>query len=270
MGQVSSVITQKLEAMIEAGNQAAILSKNQAICALLPYAIFLEKGGQQGMVDTIVYAARASKKHWFMDPVTSYIATLFGKPSLDRVITLVSPHLHWGHGLLGGKMVVEWAAAALAASDTEEISQSMVDTLLQIVSIDSLQPYIPCEVWTQLKKQPPLPPLSQGQYWGTTLGAVHYVRRLGDLEIIKSYFLLVWSEWNRLCADGMDEMEALIKEEFSGSEMQSHRKDLIKRLDCVLRQLDQGPDYLDGRHIQLAKWDYGRLRAVLLEVNREQ
>lgn len=277
MEQVSNVITQKLETMVRDSDPHPILSKNQAICALLPYAIFLEQSGQQKMVNAIVHAARASTSHWFMDSITSYIAMLFVRPrfpSLDRVITLVSPHVHWGHGPLGEKMVVEWAKAVLAAPDTEEVSQSVVDTLLQIVSINSLQPYIPLKIWAQLKRQPTLPPLSWGRYWGTTLGAVCYVRELGDLEITKSYFLLVWSEWNRLCADGLDEMEASIKEEFGGIEMQSHRQDLIKWLDHVLGQLDKGLDYLkqynpglNDKLIQLAKQDYRRLRKVLQEVD---
>ena len=71
-------------------------------------------------------------------------------------------------------------------------------------------------------------------------------------------------------------MQISIQEDFSGIRMQCHREDLIKRLDDVLEQLDQGFVYLEqhkpGIHehdIQIAKEQYGELKRVLLEVDRE-
>ena len=55
-----------------------------------------------------------------------------------------------------------------------------------------------------------------------------------------------------------------------------HREDLIRRLDHVLKRLGRGSEYLkrhkpwiDEYHILTGKGEYGRLREVLLEVERE-
>ena len=101
------------------------------------------------------------------------------------------------------------------------------------------------------------------------------VRELGDVEILESYFLLVWSEWNVVHRDGVDEMRASIREDFSGIGMGRCREVLIERLDHVLGQLDRGLGYLkqqnsllDEDHIPTAREQYGELREVLLEVDK--
>ena len=277
--EVSSLITQKLENMIEAGDRVPIIPKHLAICVLLPYAIFLGKGGRREMVNSIFRAAKVSGTCWFIDPVGSYITMLLGKPSspfLDWLITLASPQIDWESNVDEGYTVVRWAAAALAVPDAEEVSQSVVDTLLQISSIESLRPHIPIKIWAWLKKRPSLPPVCLGRRWGTTPDTVRHVRGLRDPEILKSYFLLVWSEWDELSVDGLDEMGIVISEEFGGIGMWNHREDLIKRLDDVLERLDLGLEYLEQHnprvkqhHIEAAQGQYGRLKEVLLRVDRE-
>ena len=110
---------------------------------------------------------------------------------------------------------------------------------------------------------------------GTTSAAVRYIRRLGDVEILKSYFLLVWSEWD-LLHHGSTAMKVAIGEEFSGIAMQHHREDLIARLDHVLSRLDQGLEYfkeykprISEGHIRHQKKQYRELREALVEVERE-
>ena len=128
--------------------------------------------------------------------------------------------------------------------------------------------------WEQLS----LPPGCLGRSKGNGGAIVHHVRELGDIRILKSYFLLVWSEWDHIDDEsgGFVEMQISIQEDFSGIMMQYHREDLIKRLDDVLEQLDQGFTYLvqykPGIHehnIQIAKGQYGELKRVLLEVDRK-
>lgn len=265
--------------MVEAGDRDQIISKRMAICALLPFAIVLEQGGQQGTVNAITRAARASASYWFMNPIRSYVVTLFQKPSspcLNRPIVLVSPHVGLWIIAHGQDAVIRWAAAASAIPATEEVSQSVVDTLLQIVRFDHLQPHIPIETWAWIKNQLPLPPVCLERRSATNRHIVHYVRGLGDFEILKSYFLLIWSEWDCLFDDGLYEMESSIKEEFGGIGMWRHREDLTKRLDHVLRQLDRGTDYLaqhnpelDDESIQKAKGQYRKLERVLADVERE-
>jgi hypothetical protein len=71
-------------------------------------------------------------------------------------------------------------------------------------------------------------------------------------------------------------MEASIRRNFGGIEMQHHRKDLIERLDHVIRRLDLGVRYLSKHdpeindlHVQTAKVDYRSLIKVLLELHWE-
>ena len=287
--------------MVTAADFYAIRSKHKAINTLFPYAVWLEQNGEPEMIDTFFRAAGASKSPSFMwDGIKSFVATMFDEASpdsLNSVIILASSHVPWGrwypnkktlaflavmaspyteewHGLCSNKeTVVRWAAAASAVPYTEEAGQSIVSTLLHIASTDSLKPHIPVGMWAWLNKRPLLPPVCRGREVGTTEEVVRQVRALEDIEILKSYLLLVWSEWYPIDG-GESEMSASIREEFSGIGMWSHREDLIKRLDHVLEELDRGLEYLqlynpshnEGR-IQRAKEQYGRLKWELLEVD---
>ena len=100
------------------------------------------------------------------------------------------------------------------------------------------------------------------------------VKGLKNIEILKSYLLLVWSEWDAI-GDGFDEMCALLYEDFSGVEMGHHQVDLIQQLDHILGQLDQGLEYLmqynphlDGEDPHFMAQQYRKLKEVLQEVQR--
>ena len=187
----------------------------------------------------------------------------------------MSPYVPWDDELHDGHTVARWAAAASATPYTEEIGRSVVDALLQIASVDSLRPHIPVDLWAWLKELPSLPPVCQGRSAGRKEAVVRHVRGLGDIEITKAYFLLIWSEWNFLYTSGLDEMQASIREDFGGIESRHHREDLIKRLDHVLGELDRGWEHIE-RHkpginqyqLRRANMDYRTLKEVLLEVER--
>jgi len=228
--RVSNLITGRLKNMDTGWYAQEIAPRSKAIAALLPYAARREADGEGAMIDAILCFIRASDPQGFTIEPTG---TLFdeGSPdSLNRVITLVSPYAPWNHKSSHGSMVTRWATAVLAIPFTEEVEQSIVDTLLQIASNNSLQSYIPTDVWALLKKRPRLPPVCKGQLVGTTWGVVRRARELGDIEILKSYFLLVWSEYATY-PEGLTSMQASIMEDFSGIEMGGHRKDLIDQLD---------------------------------------
>jgi hypothetical protein len=104
---------------------------------------------------------------------------------------------------------------------------------------------------------------------------VRHIRGFGDIEILKSYLLLVWSEWDSVGDSGLAEMEIIIRGEFCGITKQHHREDLTERLDHVLAQLDRGLEYfklhdpkIGGSHIQVTKRDYKRIREVLVELGK--
>ena len=159
----------------------------------------------------------------------------------------------------------------------EEVGQSVVDVMLQIASCRSLRPHVPIDIWVWLKRQPSLPPWSRGRPRAIYSDVIDHIRGLGDIEILKSYFLVVWSEWEYLSYDHLEREEVLIQEDFGGIEMQYHRKDLIERLHHILGELDRGlaylklqwPDYHEG-NMKQARYSYKRLQEVLLAVDMGQ
>jgi hypothetical protein len=277
---VSSVIIQKLEIMAGVPGQDPIFrSKSKAVSALFPYAVRLARGGHQGMMKAILRVTLESTSGGFVwDRIRPYITSWFDEsspPSLDQAITLVSPCANWGRGPYNQSSVARWAAAVSATPYSEAVGQRVVDALLHIAWNEFLRSHIPIEIWAWLKKQPSLPPICRGRSLGTTQGVVRHIRGLGDIEILKSYFLLVWSEWGKVAYSDLAEMEITIRGEFCGITMQQHRKDLKERLDHVLAQLDRGLEYLKLHNpkikeyeVQVAKKHYKKLREVLVEVGK--
>jgi len=251
-------------------------SKRKAIVTLLPYVVLWERSGDHRMVDTLIRIIRAPKMAPF---VSRPMTTLFDKASpnsRNRVVTLLSPYACWGTWGFSKNTVTWWAAAALATPYTEEVGQSVVDTLLQIASNNSLTLHVPVNIWAFLKKRPPLPPICEGRSVGTLARVVRSVRELGDVELPESYLLLVWSEWNVIYSGGFIDMYTSIREDFGGIGMWRHREVLIERLDHILAQLGRGLGFLKQQkpilgqgHIPEARERYGKLKGELMEVGRE-
>ena len=97
---------------------------------------------------------------------------------------------------------------------------------------------------------------------------------LGDIEILKLYLLLVWSEWDTDNSDGWFEADMLTwLGEFDGMETWSYRDDLIKLLDRIQEQLERRLEYfqqqrpeIDEDCIERNKKRYWRVKNVLLGV----
>jgi len=259
--------------MAQIGGLDQIKSKRKAIIALLPYAVRRERVLDHRMSDAFSRVARVPNVGTFM---AQPIATLLSEAGPDYpnwLVTLTSPYAHWGLGS-NTNTVTRWAKAVLAVPYTEEVGQSVVDTLLQIAYVDWLRPSIPVDVWAWLKKRPSLPPVCRGRSVGTRHSVVRRVRELGDIDILESYLLLVWSEWDCVLLEGLAEMGTSIREDLSGIRMGHHREVLIKRLDHVLGQLDRGLEHLRENksslgedHLPRAKERYVELREILLEVD---
>ena len=203
-----------------------------------------------------------------------YVARYIGTSLYDAspgTIVLVSPHVPWRILTDGEGLVQRWAVAASAVAYTEEVGQSVVDALLQIASVDELVQYIPADLWSWLAKRPSLPPICRGRCLGTRGSIVKVVRALKNTEVLKSYLLLVWSEWNYIYENGFYEMCTSIREDFGRNGMGHHRADLIQRLDHVLEQIDrrqEHPEQPDPR-MSGGKGRYQKLRETLLEINTE-
>ena len=171
-----------------------------------------------------------------------YTTTLFDEsspPFLNQAIILAAPCVRWDDGTYSEKAAARWVSAVLATPYSEEVGQSVVDALFQIVHNGSPRPHIPIGVWAWLKRQPPLTHNHKRLRDGSAPYVICCIRLLGDTEILKSYFLLIWSDWNILHEWQADEMKVSLREDFCGVAMQHHRKDLIERLGHVLNQLDQ-------------------------------
>ena len=271
--------------MSRAGDADQIRSKHKAITAFFPYAARQEQCGNHRMLDAFLGAARAfnpmrklvdwDKFMW--KAIRPFVNTLFDEASpssLNWIKTLVSPYVLLETWSLNKHMVTQWTAAALEIQYSEEVGQSVVTVLLQLASIDSPQPDIPISIWEFLKKQLPLPHRHLGRTLETSGPVVRRIQALKEIEILKSYFLFVWSDWYPPW--GFAAMCTSISEDFSGIGMEGHRRELIKHLDHVLEQLDRGLGYLQqyspdisGPDIQVTKERYEEFRKLLLELDRE-
>jgi len=268
--------------MAAAADPAYIYSKRKAVTAFFPYAVSRGRDGEHAIVDKFLDVADASDpaKRFMWGAIRPFIPALFDEAS-PQTIVLASPHVPWDGGLHDKNVVTKWAeavSAVSAASYTEEVKQSVVETLLCIASADSLRPYIPVDSWSWLKKRPSLPPVCLGRLKGTRVEVFREVRKLGDIETLKSYLLLVWSEWDYadIWFGGDAEMQTSIREDFSGAEMKHHREELIRRLDHILRELDRGLGHLKQykpalgeQGVQRAKKQYGELRRMLAGMDLE-
>lgn len=115
---------------------------------------------------------------------------------------LMFPYVCWNWLAGNEDFTPLWMISASAVPCTEEVARSVVDTLLQIASQSELLPYIPIDVWSWLTKRPTLPPICLGRDVGTRFHVIEAVRGLRDIEVLKAYFLLIWSEWNDLSSNG--------------------------------------------------------------------
>jgi len=270
--------------MAQAEDQQLFHAKRKAISSLFPYVLWQDQVGQQELLDALSHAAMAPRSAQFIwRCVKSYITQLSKKPSprsSNQVFVLASPYVSWCNGLYDENMVTRWAAAAAKIPYTEEVGQSVVDALLHIASVDSLRPHIPVGIWAWLKRRPSLPPECSGRSKGSERDVVCHIRALGDIEVLESYLVLVWSEWDPILSDGFVEICTSIREDFGGIGMEHYREDLIKRLDHVLGEFTSNAGIVSAMFPRFkihnfscmslrAKEQCRKLKNVLLEVDRE-
>ena len=255
-----------------------IHSRRKALTALFPYVILREKGEQDEMLDVLLCLARAWERSGLMWPhIEPFLSALLNEASpvsSKRAAILISPHIPWWRFKNGGRLVQQLMEVASEVPYTDVVGQSIVDTLLQVACWKS--PTIPAGMWAWLNKRPNLPPACSGRYWGSKQGVCKMVRALGDTELLTSYLLVVWSEWDFLMPRGFGEMCASIQEDFIGQEEGQHRKDLLDRLDHIRRELELGLEHIQQHKPSLKEGNlrhrqdqYAGLEAILRKVDRE-
>jgi len=292
MEGVSTLILEKLKSMIEATNPDPIYSMRKVLTVLFPY---IAQQKQHKMLDVFLCVVRASGQsgfmwHWIRLPFITLLNE--GSPvSLKQAAILASPYLPWWSFPNDEHLIQLWAAAASRVPYTDKVGQSVIDTLLQIASNGSLRPHIPVDMWSWLNNRPNLPPTCIGRLQGSIQVVVQAVRALGNMETLKSYLLLVWSEWDPIHLGGvrnysgqhcsyqksLPEMCTSIREDFKGNRMEKHREDLLQWLDHILGQLELGLSHLqkqkpnlNGESIKQMMKQYEELESVLLEVGGKQ
>jgi len=259
----------------DAHDWPTIRRKRKAITAFFPYAVRHERHRQHPMIsDVFLHAAKSSRTGGFLwYCIKPFMNTLFSDASdisLKRTAILAFSYTSWNtrdsHDL-----VRAWVETASAIPKEEEVAPSVVDALLQMAFFELLPPGNHGDVWSWLTLRPSLPPICRGRYMGSHRGVMQQVRGLKDIEILKSYLLVVWSEWDSLY--GSSTMCKCIREEFSGVEANSHRAELVQRLDEVIGELDKGLAYLQRdvpdlgeRGLQRRKEQYEELRKILKEI----
>jgi len=260
--------------MAEAGFPDELHSKSKAVATLLPYAVWQERDGQPEILDTLLRAVRASGRldfvRWHTD---RFAATMFSEAT-PRAIVLVSPHINWLTHEVG--LVQRWIAAVPLVPYTPEVVQSIVDVLSQIACHRELLPLVAINISSWLTKRSCLPLVTLRRCLGANPIFFMVVRRLKDTDLLKSYLILLWSEWNPLRRGTFGQVRISIREDFGGTGMGHHRADLIQRLDHVFGQLDRGLEHLNQHNpdlnedsVRCMRDQYGKLKDILLEMNVE-
>ena len=188
----------------EAGDYRPLQSKRKVIDTLLPYVVRQEQAGQSEMLDVFLHTARSSGVRLFTWRHTGGYGSRLLHEASPRAIVLVLPYICWDWLEDKEDLIQRWVAAASAIPYTKEVAQSVVDALLQIASKEELLPHIPANAWAWLTKQPPLPPVCLGRRIGTCPHVIKAIRALKDIDVLKSYFLLIWSEWNDFSPENPD------------------------------------------------------------------
>ena len=226
------------------------------------------------ILDVFLDAAKSSQQGAFLwHYIKPFMNTLFSEASdvsLKRTAILALSYTSWDTGD-SRDLVRAWVETVSAIPKEEEVAPSVVDALLQMARFNLLPPGNHGDVWSWLTLRPSLPPMCRGRDQGSHPDVMWQVRGLKDIEILKSYFLVVWSEWDHLW-DSFTMCEC-IREEFSGVEANSHRADLLQRLDEVIGELDKGLAYLQRDKPYLPEWElrsgkgqYEELRKILKEI----
>jgi len=270
---ISALIAQKLNTKrgVEFNNRLS--SKHEAIDLLFWYAVREERGGDTGPFDAILNLTKrepdGSCSHEPLWDLSASKMCTYGSP---RAVVLVGPYIHWGREQSADAqgLISKWAAGISVARHTEEVAGSVVDTLLQIAANPHLRPFIPADAWSWLNDLPYQPPTCKGLRYGCDRDIVRTVRALGDIGILTSYLIVIWSGEGRPDNDGFAEMQTSVREDFKGIDMGYHRAKLIQWLDL----LDQLPPGLVGVFCRMTglgdiRDQFRGFKRVLQEVDRK-
>ena len=197
-----------------------------------------------------------------------------GRPiALKRAAILALPHLELAW--LGSDEIHDfielWISAADALDDAEDVCQAVVDVLLQMAYFHSVRDHITSKAWSWLNKRPALPPRCRGRFLCSTgSNVLPAIRAHNDIELLTSYLITMWSEWDCAGEWVFEGMRKTLREEFcgGGDEVSEYRKDLLARLNLVLGEVAKGLGYLKVRHPDMQPDEFGVIRERYRELKR--
>ncbi|KAF9645648.1 hypothetical protein BDM02DRAFT_488486 [Thelephora ganbajun] len=259
----------------------AIVFQYKAITALFPYAARRGQEGDSQLLDAFLRAVKyfPYTSQWtrrYIRPVIPRLLAEGGSTTLKRAAILALPHLElaWLDCNDIGTFIELWISAAEALEDTEGVCQAVVDVLLQMAFFHSVRGHITPKVWSWLNKRPSLPPRCRGRLL-CSIGSnvLPAIRARNDVELLTSYLITMWSEWDCAGEWAFEGMCEALWEVFCGDddEVREHKKDLVVRLNSVLGELSRGLGYLRSRNpdMQLGEFDvirerYRELKRILV------
>jgi len=250
--------------------QDLIGPKFEVIRVLFWYAVRRERCGDADLFGAIL---NLIKREFYVprsDEIFRHLSAskmfTHGSP---RAVALAGPYIHWGQGQSVDTqgLVSKWVGGISVAPRTKEVARSVVDTLLQIAANPHLRPLIPSDIWSWLNVRPSLPPGCGGLSWGRDRDVIRTVRALGDIEILVSYLILIWSKSRLLDSDGYAEIQISICEDFKGIDMGHHRAELIQRLDSI--SINQPSAAITEFFWRRTRGQYQEFKRVLQEVDQK-
>ena len=123
-----------------------------ATATLFSYAIQRERCGETNIFDAILRYVKMCYREDRFIAFTFFLETLgVSIHASPRAVILVTAHLGWCWRIMpladAQDLISKWVEAISVAPHTEEVVQSVVDTLLQIAVNPHLRPPIPADVW---------------------------------------------------------------------------------------------------------------------------
>ena len=259
---------------------AAVLSKYKAITVLFPYAVRRGQEGDLQLLEAFLCAVRyfPSTSQWtrrYIRPVLPKLLVEGSPATFKRAAILALPYLElaWLDSDEICSFTELWISAADALEETEGVCQAVVDVLLQMAFFHSVRTHITPKAWSWLNKRPVLPPRCRGRLL-CSIGSnvLPAIRALDDIELLTSYLITMWSEWDCAGEWAFEGMCQALLEEFRGDEVREHRMALLGKLNTVLGELGKGLGYLRMWHpdmqpgeLEVIRKRYRELKRILLQ-----
>ena len=250
--------------------------KIKLIHLLFWHAVRRERCGDTDLFDAILNLEKRGFNALWSPKTLTYAS--------PRAVVLAGPCIDWGQGRSADlqDLISRWIIGISVAPRTEEVARCVAGTLLQIAAYPHLRPFIPADAWLWLNERPSLPPVREDRRLGSGRDIIRMVRELGDMGVLTSHLIMIWSEWKPLDDDEFAEMRMSVCEDFNGVGSGYHRAELIQRMDCILGEVDRqsghhetvlGVQRLWGSneevYSRVMKDQYVTLKRMLQEVDRE-